>query len=125
MRLSQLADVTLQGLLRTKTSELRSEVTKLRRQADSLNQEQATYTTYDTRVKQMAGELLGKPTVAQSYQTGLSGVLHFFSRYFSNVNEIFNNKLLASKALMKVGAVEITDFDMQVFVKNRLVSREI
>ncbi|XP_037077075.1 intraflagellar transport protein 74 homolog [Pollicipes pollicipes] len=46
------------GLLRTKTSELRSEVAKLRRQADSLNQEQATYTTYDTRVKEMAGELL-------------------------------------------------------------------
>ena len=35
---------------------------------------------------------------------------------------------MASKALgtlIKLGAVKITDFDMHVFVKNRLVSREI
>ena len=33
------------------------------------------------------------------FQAGLSGVLHFFYRHFSIVNEIFNKKLLASKAL--------------------------
>ena len=49
-----------QGALRTRTSELRAELGRLRAQADALNQEQATYTTYDSRVKQMAGELLGK-----------------------------------------------------------------
>ncbi|KAF0297864.1 Intraflagellar transport protein 74 [Amphibalanus amphitrite] len=47
-----------QGALRTRTSELRAELARLRAQADALNQEQATYTTYDSRVKQMAGELL-------------------------------------------------------------------
>ena len=65
---------------------------------------------------------------AHSYQTGLSGVLHFFSRHFSMVNKIFNKKKNAgieSISLTKLGAVEITDFDMHVFVKNRLVSREI
>ena len=43
------------------------------------------------------------------------------------VNETSKKKVagIESIALIKLGAVEITDFDMHVFVKNRLVSREI
>ena len=54
-------------------------------------------------------------------------MLHSFSRHFSIVNEIFNKKVsgIESITLIKLCAVEITDFDMRVFVKNLLVSREI
>ena len=50
----------------------------------------------------------------------------FFSRHSSNFNGNFNIKVndIESIALIKLGVDDSTDFDMLVFVKNRLVSRE-
>ena len=51
----------------------------------------------------------------------------FFSRHFTIGNDVFNKKVagIESITLIKLGTVEITDFGMHVFVKNRLVSREL
>ena len=47
------------GLLRTKMTELQSEVSKLSREIEAANEEQSTFLAYDKRVKELAGELTG------------------------------------------------------------------
>ncbi|CAG0914290.1 unnamed protein product [Notodromas monacha] len=44
------------GLLRTKTNELQSEITKMSKEIDDFSKEQSTYLIYDKRVKELAGE---------------------------------------------------------------------
>jgi len=49
------------GLLHTKMTEIRSEVSKLHTQIESLSKEHSTYLAYEKRVKEKAGELQGRP----------------------------------------------------------------
>ena len=49
------------GLLRTKMSELQSEIGKISREVEAANEEQSTFLAYDKRVKELAAELTGKP----------------------------------------------------------------
>ncbi|CAG0896211.1 unnamed protein product [Darwinula stevensoni] len=44
------------GLLRTRIQELQTEIGKMNREMESLNQEQSTYLIYDKRVKELASE---------------------------------------------------------------------
>lgn len=48
------------GILRTKITELGTEISRLSGEIDFMKQEQSTFLTYDKRVKEMAQELTGK-----------------------------------------------------------------
>ena len=47
------------GLLRTKMTELQTEITKISREIEASNEEQSTFLAYDKRVKELAAELTG------------------------------------------------------------------
>ena len=48
------------GILHTKMSEISTEIQKLNTQIEALAKEQATYSSYEKRVKELVAELMGK-----------------------------------------------------------------
>lgn len=55
------------GLLRTKMSELQSEIGKISREVEAANEEQSTFLAYDKRVKELAAELTESQGVLADY----------------------------------------------------------
>ena len=55
------------GALRTKMTELTSEVARLGREVETQTREQSTYLAYDKRVKELAEDVTGYQVISESF----------------------------------------------------------